>query len=278
VSGETSRAREAAQLSRRALIRIAPGLALGAVAAEGAGGPPVTPGSAARPVPIPAPRAPSPAPPPRPPVSPRPVQAKPIRTLAEYRRLVPGPAFPAQAIALTIDDGPHPVWTPRILALLDHYGVPATFFMIGIEARGHGPTARAVVAAGHAVANHTWSHPSTLKRYPPGRMRQQIAMAQDEIYHTTKRTPTLFRSPGGEWSPALFAQAAQAGLVAIDWSDDPRDWSRPGIAPIVNRMLAAKPGQILLCHDGGGDRSQTYTALRTVIPGLLHRGYTFVSL
>jgi peptidoglycan/xylan/chitin deacetylase (PgdA/CDA1 family) len=73
-------------------------------------------------------------------------------------------------------------------------------------------------------------------------------------------------------------EAAHAGLVPLDWSDDPRDWSRPGTAVIKRRMLAARPGQILLCHDGGGDRSQTYTALSTVIPALTARGYRFVAL
>jgi peptidoglycan/xylan/chitin deacetylase (PgdA/CDA1 family) len=66
--------------------------------------------------------------------------------------------------------------------------------------------------------------------------------------------------------------------VPLDWSDDPRDWTRPGVQSIVNHLVAARPGQIQLCHDGGGDRSQTFTALQTVIPNLLSRGYTFVAL
>src|SRR5689334_3296163 len=120
VSGHAARAGE---LSRRALIRAAPGLALGAVAAEAAGGPP---GHPAGPVPhqrVPAQAARTSAPPVAPRRSPLPVQPKPIRTLAEYRSLVPGPAFPEHAVALTIDDGPHPVWTPPILRLLDRYEI-----------------------------------------------------------------------------------------------------------------------------------------------------------
>jgi peptidoglycan/xylan/chitin deacetylase (PgdA/CDA1 family) len=181
-------------------------------------------------------------------------------------------------IALTIDDGPHPVWTPPILRLLDSHDIPATFFMIGVEARGHAAVARSVVAAGHHVANHTWTHPIALKDMPAAQMHQQITLAQATIRTTTRHEPKLFRSPGGEWSPQLLAQTAQAGLVPIDWSDDPRDWARPGTASIAARLLAARPGQILLCHDGGGDRSETYQALRTVIPALLARGYTFVAL
>lgn len=277
MSGQRMRARE---MSRRTLIWAAPGLVLGGIAAEGAGGPGRTPaaGVGKRVVP-PQARGGSPAgargfrsP------SPLPVQSKPVRTLAEYRRVVPGAAYPANAVALTIDDGPHPVWTPQILRLLDSYQIPATFFMIGVEARGHAPVARSVVGAGHGVANHTWSHPLRLERMASNQIRQQINRAQATIETTTRQSPRLFRSPGGDWSVALMTQAAQAGLVPIDWSDDPRDWARPGTGPITAKLLAARPGQILLCHDGGGDRSQTYAALRTVIPALLARGYTFVSL
>jgi peptidoglycan/xylan/chitin deacetylase (PgdA/CDA1 family) len=207
-----------------------------------------------------------------------PVQSRPVYTLAEYRALVPGPAFPAHAIALTIDDGPHPVWTPKVLSLLDRFGVPATFCLIGNQVRGHESVARSVVSAGHNVANHSYNHPIKLPAEAPDQMHSEISRAQDKIYSATGFVPRLFRSPGGSWSPQLFSQTAQAGLIPVDWSDDPRDWSRPGTALITQRLLAAKAGQILLCHDGGGDRSQTYAALQTVIPALLARGYAFVSL
>jgi peptidoglycan-N-acetylglucosamine deacetylase len=223
------------------------------------------------------PRQPT-APKPRATPSPAPSQSRPITTLAGYRKLVPGPAFSGNAVALTIDDGPHPVWTPKVLNLLERYHVPATFCLIGNQVRGHEALARSVVAAGHHVANHTWSHPLRLPALTPPQMHREIEWAQDKIYSTTGYAPRLFRSPGGSWSPSLLAQAAQAGLTALDWSDDPKDWQRPGVAAITNRLLAAKPGQILLCHDGGGDRSQTYQALQQVIPALLARGYTFVSL
>jgi peptidoglycan/xylan/chitin deacetylase (PgdA/CDA1 family) len=206
------------------------------------------------------------------------VQSRPIYTLPEYQAVVGGPAFPAHAVALTLDDGPHPVWTPKVLSLLDRYHVPATFCLIGNQVLGHEGVARSVVAAGHKVANHSYSHPTALPTEPAQRMGTEIGWAQDKIHSATGFTPRLFRSPGGGWSPALLAKTAQAGLIPIDWSDDPRDWARPGVEAIVSRLLAARPGQILLCHDGGGDRSQTYAALQTVIPALQAKGYTFVSL
>ncbi|MGX6606740.1 polysaccharide deacetylase family protein [Micromonosporaceae bacterium Da 78-11] len=215
---------------------------------------------------------------PAPATSSLPPQRRPVFTLADYRRIVPGSPFPADAVALTIDDGPHPVWTPKILRLLDRHHVPALFCMIGNQVLGHEPVAKSVVRAGHQLANHTWSHPTALAGKPADRVRKEIARAQDKIHDTTGYVPKLFRSPGGDWSPTVLAEAAHAGLVPLDWSDDPRDWSRPGTAAIQRRLLAARPGQILLCHDGGGDRSQTYHALRTVIPALIARGYHFVAL
>ncbi|MBO0867998.1 MAG: polysaccharide deacetylase family protein [Micromonosporaceae bacterium] len=202
----------------------------------------------------------------------------PIRTLADYRRAVPGPAYPADAVALTIDDGPNPEWTPKILQLLEAHHVPATFFLIGNQVLGHEAIARSVVRAGFHVANHSWSHPSTLPTMQPGDIHKEIGWAQDKIFTTTGYLPRLFRSPGGAWSTPVYTQTASMGMLPLDWSEDPVDWKRPGTSTIVHRMMTTRPGQIMLCHDGGGDRSQTYEALRTVIPALLARGYRFVSL
>jgi peptidoglycan-N-acetylglucosamine deacetylase len=208
----------------------------------------------------------------------RPRLSRPVFTLREYRRAVPGPAFPGDAVALTIDDGPHPLWTPKILRLLHRHHVPATFCMIGNQVLGHEAIARDVVRDGHQVANHTWSHPTHLARKPGTKVSKEIERAQDKIYSTTGHAPALFRSPGGDWSSTVLGAAATAGMVPLDWSDDPRDWSRPGTEAIRRRLLAARPGQILLCHDGGGDRSQTYAALKTVVPALKARGYRFIAL
>lgn len=206
------------------------------------------------------------------------VQRRPVYTLAEYRRVVPGPAFPADAVALTIDDGPHPVWTPKILDLLEKYHVPATFCMIGNQVLGHETVARSVVRAGHQLANHTWSHPTTLAARSSATVHKEIHRTQEKIHDTTGFTPKLFRSPGGDWSPTVFQETAKSGLLPLDWSDDPRDWAKPGTTAITRRLMACRPGQILLCHDGGGDRSETYAALRKVIPALSARGYRFVAL
>ncbi|MEU4160732.1 polysaccharide deacetylase family protein [Actinoplanes sp. NPDC026670] len=207
-----------------------------------------------------------------------PVVKVPVHTLADFRKLVPGDPFPADSIALTIDDGPHPVWTPPILRLLEKYHVPALFCMIGNQVLGHENTAKDVAADGHQIANHTWSHPIDLAQLPPHKMIKEIHRAQDKIYSTTGATPSLFRAPGGAWSDGLAGAVSKSNVIAMDWTNDPRDWAQPGVAHITNRMLAARPGQILLCHDGGGDRSQTLASLKTVIPALQAQGLKFVAL
>ncbi|MET0492759.1 MAG: polysaccharide deacetylase family protein, partial [Actinoplanes sp.] len=138
--------------------------------------------------------------------------------------------------------------------------------------------AQTVTKAGHQLANHTWSHPTKLAGRPGALIRKEIHKAQKKIRNTTGHAPKLFRSPGGDWSARVLHEAAHAGLLPLDWSIDPRDWSRPGVNPIEHRMLATRPGQILLCHDGGGDRSQTFHALSIVLPTLKARGLKFVAL
>lgn len=178
-------------------------------------------------------------------------------------------------IALTIDDGPHPVYTPQVLRLLEKYRVTATFSMIGIEVRAYPGLARDVAAAGHLIANHTWAH-LNLAGLPPALVTGQMDQATEAIHAATGRTPGLFRAPYGAWSPVVLQQCARTGMTPLAWSVDPRDWSRPGVNSIVaNIMRNTRTGSIILEHDGGGNRSQTVAALKIVIPRLLAEGYRF---
>jgi peptidoglycan/xylan/chitin deacetylase (PgdA/CDA1 family) len=180
-----------------------------------------------------------------------------------------------KAIALTIDDGPSLVYTPQILRLLEKHRVTATFSMIGIEVDAHPGVAREVAAAGHAIANHTWTHPD-LALLTPVAVADQMNRTTSAIHHVTGRVPTLFRAPYGAWSPAVFRRCAQTGMTPLDWSVDPRDWSRPGVASIVDNIMGnTRTGSIILEHDGGGDRSETVAALKIVLPRLLAAGYHF---
>jgi len=180
-----------------------------------------------------------------------------------------------KAIALTIDDGPSPVYTPQILGLLEKYRVTATFSMIGIEARAYPGVAREVAAAGHLIANHTWTH-TNLQWLPPVLVADQMDRATAAIHAATGRTPYLFRAPYGAWSPFVLQRCAEVRMIPLGWSVDPRDWSRPGVPAIIaNIMRNTRGGSIILEHDGGGNRSETVAALKYVIPRLLAAGYRF---
>lgn len=188
------------------------------------------------------------------------------------------PDAPSDAIALTIDDGPSPVYTPQLLALLRKYDIQATFNVIGSQAHSYKDVIRQIAADGHMVANHTMTHPQPLSKRTKAQIEAEIANAQSVIVDAGAPTPTLFRSPGGDWSTEIFAATAKYGMIPIDWDVDPRDWSRPGVAHITQKLMAARPGDILLCHDGGGDRTQTLESLKSVLPALKAKGFTFVRL
>jgi peptidoglycan/xylan/chitin deacetylase (PgdA/CDA1 family) len=201
----------------------------------------------------------------------------------------PGPGYPrsrplyyihdsSKSIALTIDDGPSPVYTPQVLRLLHQYHVTATFSMIGVHVAAYPHLARAVHEAGHLIANHTWTH-ADLAGLPAHRVHSELARASDAIHAATGVRPGLFRAPYGAWTAAVIRQCEQMKMIPMDWSVDPRDWAEPGVRRIVRRiMVQTRPGSIILEHDGGGNRSQTVAALRIVLPRLLDEGYHFTTV
>lgn len=180
-------------------------------------------------------------------------------------------------IALTLDDGPDPTYTPLMLALLRRYNISATFCIIGARAVANPALVARVAAAGHHLANHTYTHPLNLGALSPAQIRGQISRTSDTISGLTAGArPTLFRAPGGSWSPAILAACKGAGLRPLDWSVDPRDWSQPGVQKITQVILTnTRPGAIIPNHDGGGNRQQTIDALGIALPRLIDAGYTF---
>jgi peptidoglycan-N-acetylglucosamine deacetylase len=182
------------------------------------------------------------------------------------------------ALALTIDDGPHPTWTPKVLDLLAEHEVRATFSIIGEQAQAYPRLVRRVVRAGHGLCNHSMTHPQPFGARTTAAIRREIVGAQSAISDAAGEEPELFRAPGGNWTEAVLDIADELGLTPVGWSVDPRDWSRPGAAAIEHTLLTAGAGDILLCHDGGGDRSQTVTALDAVLPQLQDEGLRFVVL
>ncbi|HEY6797421.1 MAG TPA: polysaccharide deacetylase family protein [Kineosporiaceae bacterium] len=174
--------------------------------------------------------------------------------------------------------GGTPVWTPQVLALLARLDVRATFCVIGQNVVAHPDLVQRVLDGGHQIANHTYTHPMNLAVMARPQVDDQLHRTTDLLTQAGHGVrPTLFRAPGGAWSRTILDSAAAAGMRALDWSVDTRDWSRPGTAHIVDVLLTrTHPGSIILDHDGGGDRSQTVAALGTALPRLLDQGYRFV--
>jgi peptidoglycan/xylan/chitin deacetylase (PgdA/CDA1 family) len=181
----------------------------------------------------------------------------------------------AKAIALTIDDGPSPIYTPQILQILEKYNVTASFSMVGENVTYYPGVARDVADAGHLIVNHTWDH-ANLATLTESQTRAEIGNATDAIHSAVGRTPTIFRAPYGAWSRTTLEYCASEHLMPLDWSVDPQDWARPGVSKIVsNIMKNTRTGSIILEHDGGGNRSETVAALKIAIPRLLDEGYHF---
>lgn len=232
-----------------------------------------------RPAPGPTPGThPPSSPPASPPPSSPPSRRIPVQK--EPRYVVPASSARkgSKVVALTLDDGPDPTYTPQVLAILRKYHVTATFFVIGKSAAAHPDLIRSLVDAGHAVGTHTWSH-ANLSNLPAPKVRHEIRRAVETVTATTGRMPDLFRAPYGSWSRTVFQECAAMGQTSIAWDVDPRDWDTPGSQHISSRVLDQVGNRsIVLNHDGGGDRSQTVQALRHFVPVLIDSGYKFVGV
>jgi peptidoglycan/xylan/chitin deacetylase (PgdA/CDA1 family) len=183
------------------------------------------------------------------------------------------------AIALTLDDGPHPVYTPRVLDILDRYGIRATFNMIGRQIGENLPLVREVAAAGHTITNHTWDH-ADMREYSTEQVLAEIDRC-NEALSDAGQTPTIFRAPYGYWTRAVFQACDARHLTPLGWSVDPRDWDTAHVSTwnIVSTVLrTTRRHDIILEHDGGGNRSNTVAALQIFIPELLERGFVFAAV
>ncbi|HVF19447.1 MAG TPA: polysaccharide deacetylase family protein [Mycobacteriales bacterium] len=182
-----------------------------------------------------------------------------------------------RALLLTFDDGPDPRWTPQVLRLLTAYRAKAVFCVVGSKARQHPELIRAIVAGGHELCNHTTHHDEDIALKPGAAVRADLAMTQAILRGITGGVvPRYVRAPGGRWSATLIGEAMVLGLQPLDWSVDPRDWSKPGLRYVVDTVLReAAPGGVVLLHDGGGDRTQSVLALGFLLRRLRQLGYVF---
>jgi peptidoglycan/xylan/chitin deacetylase (PgdA/CDA1 family) len=161
---------------------------------------------------------------------------------------------------------PAPYWTQKVLQVLAKHGAHATFFELGAMQAAHPGLREQVLAAGNTIGSHSITHPQLTAISP--------ARRHHEIFDGPKST--CFRPPYGASNPKVRADIKAAGMVQVLWDVDPRDWARPGTQAIVHNVLThAHNHNIILMHDGGGDRAQTVAALDKVLPQLKAQGYSF---
>jgi peptidoglycan-N-acetylglucosamine deacetylase len=177
----------------------------------------------------------------------------------------------ADEVALTFDDGPSRTQTPAILETLDRLGAHATFFEEGRHVRGREALMRQILALGDEIGNHSFHHP-----VDPG--EAELASTQAAIHAATGFTPCLFRPPYGELDRAEERAARANGLEMVFWTLDSEDDTHPGVGAIRARVVRrAKPGSIVLLHDGG-HHPQTVRALPGIVEGLERRGFRLVTV
>ncbi len=196
----------------------------------------------------------------------RPVRA--VGCTGGHRGLVRNGPRGRKVVALTFDDGPS-AYTAGFLQVLRRKHVNGTFFELGQETSGNARLMRRMLAEGNEIGNHSMHHSA----YPG---YADLAATSARIKRLTHFRPCLFRPPYGAVNSGVVSAAAQAGMRTVTWDVDPTDWSTPGTGAIYSRIVsAARPGSIILMHDGGGNRSQTLAALPHVIHTLRARGYRF---
>ncbi len=179
------------------------------------------------------------------------------RLLGPNLTRLPAPAQTRREVALTIDDGPDPDVTPRVLDLLDAAGVKASFFCIGWRARSAPALCREIVARGHRVENHGDSHAHTFALFGPARMRLDIGTAQATLADITGQAPMFFRPTAGLRNPFLQPLLAQMQLRLASWTRRPYDTVNGEPHRVLHRLTRGlDAGDILLMHDGHAARTQ----------------------
>ncbi|NJN75688.1 MAG: polysaccharide deacetylase family protein [Synechococcaceae cyanobacterium RL_1_2] len=204
--------------------------------------------------------------------------------------------MPPQSIALTFDDGPHPVYTPQVLDLLKESGIKATFFLVGKRVEARCDLVKRIVAEGHEVANHSYTHPF-FTQISASQQFSELEQTQKAIANCVGKdhTPRWFRAPYGDQNQGVLQQAHKLGLSTALWSIDTEDWTKEHDADYIASAALKTIGQdIILLHDStestedfkhkflhpkaASDRASTITAVKKIIPELKDKGMTFMTM
>lgn len=198
---------------------------------------------------------------------------------ASFIGLAPG----TRLLALTYDDGPNEPYTTQLLEVLARYDARATFFLIGQFVAVRPEIARSLVDAGHAVGNHTHTHPD-LTTLPPAEVAGELEAASRAIEDATGTRPRLFRPPFGRRSRRILAAARALGMTPVMWRSACYDWKATSPAGIVNPLLAqVRGGEVIQLHDGGHrrlgiDRSHCVQATDELLREFRGAGFEFITV
>lgn len=190
-----------------------------------------------------------------------------------------------KVIALTFDDGPWDTSTAAILDTLKEYDAKATFFTVGQKISGHEDLLQRAANEGHEIGTHTLDHAEgsgqgvSLILMSSDERKQEVEKGLQAIKDATGQDASLmFRSPGGNFDASVASDLSDLIDAEIGWNIDTGDWQKPGVDTIAQRIESAGSGEIILMHDGGGDRSETVAALKQALPKLKEEGYRFVTV
>lgn len=187
------------------------------------------------------------------------------------------------SIAITLDDGPNPAVTPKLLDLLDRHNAKATFFLIGKYVRLCPALAKEIAARGHTIGNHTETHPA-LTFLSAQRIKNELNRCDDAILSATGEKPAWMRPPFGYRSPLLDGIVRRRGGAGMAmWSKAARDWSTQQPELVIERLRRVRGGDIVLLHDGDhrmpeGNRQHVVQALQHWLPRWKDAGLHFVKL
>lgn len=185
-------------------------------------------------------------------------------------------------IALTFDDGPDPRFTEEVLDVLNHYNVPATFFLMGSRAIAYPEIVQRINNEGHIIGNHTYFHPNLVEEADIPTLEREVTRTENVLNDIVGYWTKLFRAPYGFLYNELVEKLAEMQYFVIGWSVDSLDWQEDPPEVIASYVIDnIHPGAIILMHDGAdwdGDRTNTVASLHIIIPALLEQGYEFVTI
>jgi peptidoglycan/xylan/chitin deacetylase (PgdA/CDA1 family) len=179
-------------------------------------------------------------------------------------------------LALTFDDGPNPVWTPRLLDLLARRGVRASFFLVGSRAQAEPALVRQIVASGHLIGNHSWSH-LNLALAPSSRIEEELSSTNQILAQISGAPICYFRPPFGARRPQTLRIARRLGLIPVLWNAMTSDWKNPSADAIsirlqhkIDRLYSRGQAANIVLHDGShsspsADRAPSIAAAAQLI-------------